>query len=128
MNVLIFDKNNKQQNYQYVARRLDNNEIVIGYLVIEKPWYSPVEQWIYHMYYNDYSSGGLCGGSSDLGLKSVKIIPETIKVYNQVSEIERNQEINMPTKLVKKFNLNLNDDDIIAIINPNDEIPYHLWD
>lgn len=67
VSVIIFDKNNKQQNYQSIARNMDG-ELVIGWIVIEQPWYSPETNWTYWMYSNEYSPGGLCGGATDLGL------------------------------------------------------------
>ena len=128
MNVLVFDKDNEQNDYQYMARSCGNNELVIGYIIVEKPWYSSESEWKYYIVRNEYSSGGMCGGASDLGFKKILIDETTIEIYNQTAEIKWNKEHNIITELVDKYAVFPEDSETrIAYIDINDSIPYELW-
>lgn len=129
VSVIIFDKNNKQQDYQSIARNM-NGELVIGWIVVEQPWYSPETNWTYWMYYNEYSPGGLCGGATDLGLARCIVDKNTIKPFTQIEQIKYHLEIGLTVKLDKKFILfkdEEDDDNTLAIIEKEEDIPYELW-
>lgn len=129
VSVIIFDKNNKQQNYQSIARNIDG-ELVIGWIVVEQPWYSPETNWTYWMYSNEYSPGGLCGGATDLGLTRCIVDKNTIKPFTQIEQIKYNLEIGLTVKLDKKlilFKDEEDDDNTLAIIEKEEDIPYELW-
>ena len=118
--VLRFDKENKQDEYKYIARDM-NGKLVIGWIVVEKPWYSSKSAWTYWMYSNKYGSGGFCGGCTDLGLERVKVNPETIKPFNQIEHIKYDLEHGFRVELRDK------EDNVVASINYVDKIPYELW-
>lgn len=128
VSVLYFDKDNKQIDYQFIARDMDG-EIKIGWIVIEKPWYSIESNWTYWMYTNKYGQG-ICGGASDLGFERTMINPETIRPFNQIEEIKYHLEMGSIVKLKRKFctfDDEASSDNILAVINSIDEIPYDLW-
>lgn len=127
--VRIFDKTNKQEDYQFIAKDLEG-KFVIGWIVVEKPWYSPESNWTYWMYSNRYGNG-ICGGASDLGFERVQINPDTIRPYNQIEQIKYDLECEMDVKLEKKFYLfdeDVPEDNTLAIIHNVNEIPYELWE
>lgn len=123
---LEFDNENKQHNYEFVARDMDG-ELRRGFIVVERPWSMPSSSWTYWMYFNEYSSGDLCGGCSNLGFERVIVDPATIRPYNQIEEIKSCLEYGWTVKLVKYSNVLSNDDNTIAIIRNESEIPYELW-
>lgn len=127
--VRIFDKTNKQEDYQFIAKDLEG-KFVIGWIVVEKPWYSPESNWTYWMYSNRYGNG-ICGGASDLGFERVPVNPKTIRPYNQIHQIKYDLECGMDVSLEKRFYLFDEDapkDNTLAIIHNVNEIPYELWE
>ncbi|WP_133014966.1 hypothetical protein [Clostridium cuniculi] len=124
MEIMPYDKENGQIDYQYMARSIERNELEIGYIVIEKPWYSPEEMWKYYIVKNEYGGGGFCGGATDLGLKKILVDRDTVEVYNQIARIKYNKEKGISTKLITGGILNGQE---VAFIDIDDEIPYELW-
>lgn len=123
--IIKYDKKNTQKPFTYMARKVGSNEAVIGYVVIEKPWYSPESMWRYFIEYNDYKSGGFCGGCIDLGLKRVEVQKDTIIPFNQLAEIKLSQENGLDVRLkgndLPGFRKEI-------LIRATDEIPADLWD
>lgn len=124
---MMFDKENKQKDYQYMARNIVTNKLEVGYIVVEKPWYTMEDQWKYYIVKNKYGSGGFCGGATDLGFEKVLVDSSTIVPFNQTAHIKLNQETRFDSKLVKSFALSSEDEEVIAYIKVDDEIPYELW-
>lgn len=119
--VLFLDKKNKQKNYQWVASDL-NNKLIIGYIVVEQPWYSFKSNWTYWMYSNNYSSGGISGGAIDLGLERCVVREETIKPFTQIEEIKYYLECGFIVELKDHNNPSFN-----CIFENKSDIPYELW-
>lgn len=88
ISVLRFDIENKQKDFQVIANRLDNGEDIIGWVVVEQPWYSPKNRWKYYVFYNEYGSVGMCGGAVDFGLTKVEVDPKTIRPFTQMEEVK----------------------------------------
>lgn len=127
--VVLFDKDNKQLDYQYIAKD-KNGESHVGWIVIEQPWYCPKESWTYWLYSNKYGPGGFCSGAVDLGFERVAIEPSTIQPFNQINEIkyylEREGQM---VQLVRKHwpSKEEEKDNVLAEIHNENEIPYELW-
>lgn len=121
--VLTLDKENRQDDFQYMAKDIANGEYVVGYIVIDKPWYSNPKDWTYYIFNNEYDyEHGFCGGATDLGLKKTKIDPNTIEPYTQTANIKLNQIRGLHTRIITPQH------NFITVITPKDKIPYELWE
>jgi len=123
--VLEYDKDNKQEDYTYMARSIKDNDYVVGYIVIDKPWYSNPNDWIYYIVRNNYMPGGFCGGVNECGLEMIRVDKNTIEPFTQIANIKLSQIRGNYTKLESK-NEN-GDENVVAIISPYDDIPYELF-
>ncbi len=128
MKVLIkFDKNNKQEDYLFMAREKETGKLKIGYIVVDKPWQSQEKDWKYFIFYNKYNSNGFCGGSSDEGILKCEVLSDTIEPYTQISKIKYNKERGFTSVLVNDIFDYILDHQYICEINTEDKIPYELW-
>ena len=124
--IMKFDKNNSQDNYQYMAKDM-NGKYVIGYIVVNQLWYSNEKDWTYYIVRNRYGRS-ICGGASDVGLEKVIVDLTTVEPYTQIAHIKYNQSIGVDTVLAKDFlGDEDNQDNIVAFVGVKDEIPYKLW-
>lgn len=125
----VFDKTNKQIDYQFIAETWDGKTIA-GWIVIEQPWYSNKSDWVYWIVSNEYGGGGICGGAVDLGLKKVAINPGTIRPYTQIEKIKWCLNDGLVVKLVNEFYIFDEEEppnNVLAIIHNKNEIPFELW-
>lgn len=118
---MVLNKENKQEDFQYMARSIKNNKLIIGYIAIEKPWYSPKSMWKYYIISNKYV-GGFCGGATNVGFEKELVDKDTIKPFNQTAKVIYNQETNIKTHIIDS------NGNTMTTINPNDDIPYELWE
>ena len=126
--IMKFDKENLQEDFKYIAKDISTGEYKIGYVVVEKPWYSPKRDWTYYIVENKYGSSGICGGAVNLGFEQTIIDPDTIEPYTQTAHIKYNQSIGIDNVLVKNFMADIyNKDNIREFIGVNDRIPLELW-
>lgn len=127
--IIEFDKTNAQEDYQYMAKGLADEKYHIGYIVVDKPWYSNPSNWTYYIVTNNYKPGGLCGGAIDAGLKQTIVDPNTIEPFTQIAKIKYNQNVDLDTLMVKDFLVDDEEpDNIVAFIGADDKIPVELWD
>lgn len=125
--IIQFDINNEQDDYKYMAKSIESNKYVIGYIVIDKPWYSNEKDWTYYIVSNEYG-GGYCGGATDLGLKGTIVDRSTIEQYTQIAHVKYNQSIGIDSKLIHEFDfINPDNEKQIVYIKSDDKIPYELW-
>jgi hypothetical protein len=125
---LVFDPDNKQKDFQFIAKDM-SGKFRVGWIVVEKPWYSSSDQWTYWMYHNKYGNGGWCGGAVNLGLDRFMIDPDTIKPYNQINEIKMDLERGLGIKLFRKpYALDDSEDNLIVRIEKEEDIPFFLWE
>ena len=126
-NVITFQRDNPQEDFTYIAKSIEDKKYIIGYIVVEQPWYTNPKEWTYYIFTNEYVSAAY-GSMRDLGLKKTIVDPDTIEPYTQIAKIKYNQSIGVDTMLVKDVLKETDDkDNIIAFIGANDEIPYELW-
>lgn len=128
MEVMCFDRENKQKDYQYMARSLGTNKLISGYIAVEKPWYTMEDQWKYYIITNKYGSGGFCGGATDLGFEKTLVDSSTIETYTQIAKIKLNQDSGIDTRLTDGYALFSKDEKEIITIKVGDRIPYELWE
>ena len=102
MLVLIYDKENKQQDYMYMAKDIYGN-YVEGYVVVEKSWYSNEKDWKYYIVRNEYSGGGMCGGAIDLGTHGVLVDKTTIQPLTQKAIVAYELSVGRTVRIDKKF-------------------------
>lgn len=94
------DDFDKQEDYQYIAKSLSDNKYHVGYIAIEKPWYSPESMWTYYLIMNEYGSGGFCGGATDLGFTKVAVDKDSIKPYTIRNKVWLNDMRDIDSKFV----------------------------
>lgn len=122
---MYYDPDNKQIDYQYIALPYhpdDNKGEVVGYLVIEKPYYSAETDWVYWLYYNKYYN-------EDNVIEKVLIDPATLRPYTQTEEIKQNLK-HFNVMLKKRFYLFSEEepkDNLVAFIECQTELPEELW-
>ena len=122
--LMKFDRSNKQVDYMCIAKSVETGKIIEGYVVIDKPWYSPKEAWTYYLMNNSYRSGGFCGGSTDTGLIKTQVDKNTIVPCTQVNRILSKREEGWRVKLMDE----VPNGNIICTIKPEGPMPYELWD
>lgn len=121
---LYYDPDNKQIDYQYIALPYhpdDDKGEVVGYLVIEKPYYSAEIDWVYWIYYNKYYN-------EDNVIEKVLIDPATLRPYTQTESIKETLK-NFNVSLKKRFYLFPDEepeDNLVAFIECQTELP-NLW-
>lgn len=129
MQQVLFDKENRQYEHQYIARDLKGN-LVAGWVVIDQPWNTNETEWTYWMYYNQYGETKT-GNFRDYGLNRVEVNPDTIKRYTNIEKIKLLLSKGEIVELVKKWK---NPDsgkilkEQLAIIRKESDIPYKLWE
>lgn len=48
----------KQEDCQNIAKNISDSKYHVGYIYVDKPWYSQESQWIYYLKYQKYGSWG----------------------------------------------------------------------
>lgn len=125
--IMEFDKENSQEEYLYMAKRVDNGEYIVGYIAIHKPWYSPESSWIYYILRDEYSGGGLNGGAVDLGLQKREVDKNTVEEYTQTAAVKLEQSRGHDVLIVKDYSKEDIEENIICRIGTEDRIPLELW-
>lgn len=123
---LYYDPDNKQINHLFIAEVEGCSDApkkeVVGYLVVEEPWYASENQYIYWLYYTRYY-----GEHHKLERELIK--PETLRPYTQTEEIK---------KYLKYLNVSLKkdmyvfeneepEDNLVAFIECGEDLPKGLW-
>lgn len=119
---LYYDPDNKQIEYQYIAKGKEDEEEYVGYLVIEKPYYSPQSRWIYWLYTN-------ISYNEDNHLERTEVDPSTLRPYTQTEEIKQYlKEFNVSLKKdIYLFEDDESKDNLVAFIECQTELPKGLW-
>lgn len=126
--ILEFDPKNTQENYEYIAKKIDDGKYVSGYIVVRQPWYSCESLWTYYIYYNNYNgAGGLCGSPGTDKLDRIEVDGSTVEPFNQIGCIKLWHDTH-DILIVKDINKEDEVDNIICRIGKDDRIPIELWD
>lgn len=125
--IIKFKKSNPQEDYMYMAKDVNTGDYHIGYIVVDKPWYSSEDSWIYYIVKNQYGEWGVCGGATDLGFEKYIVDRTTIEPFTQIAQIKFNQSRGLDSVLVKNFLEKDDENNRVAFIGANSTIPLELW-
>lgn len=125
--IMEFDKENSQEEYLHMAKRVDNGEYIVGYIAIHKPWYSPESSWIYYILRDEYIGGGLNGGAVDSGLQKREVDKNTVEAYTQTAAVKLEQSRGHDVLIVKDYSKKDIEENIICKISAENRIPLELW-
>lgn len=121
---ITYDALNTQEDYMFIAED-SNGESHIGYVYIEKPWYSPKSMWLYYIRKEQYNNGGFCGGAESSGFVNILVDGNTIREWNQIEKIKYDLKNGFRVRLVGSA---LNISEHIVEIESLESIPYELWE
>jgi hypothetical protein len=121
--VIVFDKSNKQEDYKYVAEDAFGQSHV-GYIYVQKPWYSPESAWTYYIRYEKYDLPSFCGGAESSGFKDYVVNKNTIRPYTQYERVRLDLKRGWNVRIVS----GLGDGGmVIAQFAPGDSVPEDIW-
>lgn len=108
----------KKTNYEYKARRIDTNELIIGYpinAIID----GQTNKYAHYMYEGMYNENDK---KWHMHIEPIAVDENTIEPLKQTDDIKYILE--------NGFNVKITDENkkIIAVIRIGDDIPYGLWD
>lgn len=69
----------KQEDYQWIAKSILDGKYHVGYIYIDKPWYSPESEWTYYLKYQVNMSSWGCQHWEECIVEKDSIKPYTIK-------------------------------------------------
>lgn len=121
--IIIYDKYNKQKDYQYMAKTIGEGRWVVGWVAIEQPWYSPESDWTYYILNN------VKLGTSGQGFNKYIIAPNTIVPYTQSAQVRYDLDAGLSVRIDKEFfafDEEAPPDNTIVTLIPGDKIP-KLW-
>lgn len=125
--IMEFDQKNTQEQYGYMAKRTDNGEYIVGNIVVRQPWYSCENLWVYYIYFNKYDGAGLNGGVAVDELARVEVDRNTVEPFTQIANIKLEHESGRDVILVKDYDKEDSEENIVCRINVGDKIPIELW-
>lgn len=99
----------KQEDYQYIAKSLSDGKYHVGYIYVDKPWYSPESAWTYYLKYQEYGSWG------DSYWEDCVVDKDSIKPYTIRNKVWLNDLRDMDSIFVtNKYMLSNSEKDILG--------------
>ena len=98
--IIVIENNedfDKHLDYKYIARSISTEELVIGYLNVDMPWYSDESCWNYIIRYQEYFGNYGCSTWTEELVYRDSIMPYTRHNY-EIYAKEHDMEIEYQTQ------------------------------
>lgn len=77
----------KQVDYQWIAKSISDGKYHIGYIYVDKPWYSSQDQWTYYLKYQVNTSSWGCQHWEECIVDKDSIKPYTIRNKSWLNDL-----------------------------------------
>jgi len=77
----------KHDDYQWIAKSVLDDKYHVGYIFVDKPWYSQENQWTYYIKYQVNTSNYGCQRWEECVVEPDSIVPYTIRNRTKLNDL-----------------------------------------